>query len=203
MGKLVAATLVAAAFLGGVFASPSWADPAVGVRAAGKSPVGLPAPTNKAPRGAYSLAHGWRPIATSGSPPTNAQWSSDPTQPRINQTIAFNGFADDPDGDITSYTWNWGDGNSTGPSASDQATHSYTTAGTYTVKLTVADATALSTAYENTVTIRNNWAPAGVYAYPDTNADTYPRLNTPATFDFYGYDPEDYYGGNLNWDVDW
>ena len=203
MRRLVAATLVTAAFVGGVFAPTSSADPAVGVRAAAKSLVGLSAPTNNAPRGAYSLAHGWRLIATAGSPPTNAQWYSDPTQPRINQTIAFTGFASDPDGDIATYAWNWGDGNSTGASANDQATHSYTTAGTYTVRLTVTDATALSTAYENTITIRNNWAPADVYAYPDTTADTYPRVGTSATFDFYGYDPEDHYSGNLAWDVNW
>ncbi len=203
MRRLVAATLVTAAFVGGVFAPTSSADPAVGVRAAAKSLVGLSAPTNNAPRGAYSLAHGWRLIATAGSPPANAQWYSDPTQPRINQTIAFTGFASDPDGDIATYAWNWGDGNSTGASANDQATHSYTTAGTYTVRLTVTDATALSTAYENTITIRNNWAPADVYAYPDTTVDTYPRVATSATFDFYGYDPEDYYSGDLAWDVNW
>src|SRR4051794_38983989 len=136
MRKLGAATLVAAACVFGVFASPSWADPAVGVRAAG-SAVDLTA----APSGTYSPAHGWRAIATSGAPPTNASWFADPNQPRINQSIDFSGFASDPDGDIATYAWNWGDGNSSAPSASNQASHPYTTAGTYTVRLTVTDAT--------------------------------------------------------------
>ena len=197
MRKLVAATLVAAACLVGVFASPSWADPTVGVRA-GASSVDLSGP----PSGTYSPAHGWRAIATSGAPPTNASWFADPSQPRINQTINFSGFASDPDGDIATYAWNWGDTTSTGASANNEAPHAYTTAGTYTVRLTVTDATALSTTYENTITIRNNWAPTSVYAYPDSTPDYYPRLNTPATFDFYGYDPEDP-NADLNWDVNW
>ena len=44
--------------------------------------------------------------------------------------------------------------------------------------------------------------PTSVYAYPDSTPDDYPRLDTPATFDFYGYDPEDP-NADLNWDVNW
>ena len=197
MRKLVAATLVTAACLFGVFASPGWADPAVGVRAAGSS-----VDFSAAPSGTYSPAHGWRAIATSGAPPTNASWFADPSQPRINQNINFSGFASDPDGDIATYAWNWGDTTSSGPSASNEAPHAYAAAGTYVVRLTVTDATALSTTYENTITIRNNWAPRDVSAYPDSTADYYPRLNTAATFDFYGYDPEDPDAGDLSWDVE-
>ena len=140
---------------------------------------------------------------TSGSSPANPSWFSDVAKPRINQLITFTGFAVDPDNDIATFAWNWGDGNTAAPSTDGQATHTYATAGTYTVRLTVTDATNLSVAYENTVTVRNNWAPEGVGAYPDSNADAYPRVGTAATFDFYGYDPEDPYTGTLTWDVDW
>ncbi|HEC89586.1 MAG TPA: PKD domain-containing protein, partial [Thermoplasmatales archaeon] len=54
-----------------------------------------------------------------------------------NQTIVFDGSASyDPDGSITSYTWNFGDG-STGYGVNP--THAYTVAGNYTVTLTVTD----------------------------------------------------------------
>ena len=142
-------------------------------------------------------------LSTSGAPPTNPSWYPDITKPRVNQTITFTGVASDPDDDIATYAWNWGDGTSTAGSASDQATHSYTTAGTYTVLLTVTDATALSVLFETSIAVRNNWAPESVSGYPDTAADAYPRVGTPALFDFYGDDPEDPTGAGLTWDVDW
>lgn len=190
MRTFTAAGLVATlVLLGGIFASLAHADPALGARA--KTTTISSAAV--APLDFESLL---------AAPPTNPSWSADISRPRINQTITFTGFASDPDNDIATYAWNWGDGNSTAPSASDQATHSYATAGTYTVRLTVTDVTALSAAYENTITVRNNWAPESVYGYPDSNADAYPRVGTAATFDFYGDDPEDF-NGDLTWDVDW
>ena len=54
-----------------------------------------------------------------------------------NLTASFNaGSSDDPDGTITGYAWNFGDG-STGAGAT--ATHTYTGTGTYNVTLTVTD----------------------------------------------------------------
>ena len=55
----------------------------------------------------------------------------------VNKLIIFNGSGSyDPDGSIASYQWNFGDGNT----ASGQiATHSYSTAGNFTVALTVTD----------------------------------------------------------------
>ena len=55
----------------------------------------------------------------------------------VGETVTFNGSGSyDPDGTIESYDWNFGDGtNGTGVTT----THAYSTAGTYTVTLTVTD----------------------------------------------------------------
>ena len=45
----------------------------------------------------------------------------------------------DPNGDIATYAWNWGDGTSASPVASPLASQDYTVAGLYTITLTVED----------------------------------------------------------------
>ena len=56
---------------------------------------------------------------------------------------------------IASYTFNWGDGTSTGPQAGSSATHTYNTAGTYTVTLTVRDSTGQTANAAKTVTVED------------------------------------------------
>jgi len=53
-----------------------------------------------------------------------------------NLEVAFTDSSSDTDGSVTNRNWDFGDGNS---SSSTNPTHSYTTAGTYTVSLTVTD----------------------------------------------------------------
>lgn len=60
----------------------------------------------------------------------------------VNDSISYNGSASyDPDGTVTAYLWNFGDGTPTSTLAS--GTHQYTAAGTYTVTLKVTDGTGL------------------------------------------------------------
>jgi PKD repeat protein len=57
----------------------------------------------------------------------------------VNQTITFDASASyDPDGFITNYEWDFGDGNTTN-TTKEVVTHLYTSAGNYTVNLTVTD----------------------------------------------------------------
>lgn len=75
-------------------------------------------------------------IVNSTNQPPIANAGSDKT---VNKggLVIFNGSASvDPDGTITSYTWNFGDG-ATGSGAT--LFHSYSTSGVYTVTLTVTD----------------------------------------------------------------
>ena len=69
--------------------------------------------------------------------PPIAYFSYTPRNPSINKTITFNASeSTDPDGAIEDYTWDFGDG-ATG--RGKMVTHTYSSVGNYTVKLTVTD----------------------------------------------------------------
>ena len=60
-----------------------------------------------------------------------------PAQPRVGQAVRFDASASsDPDGTITDYAWDFGDGMS---SAKCDPVHQYKKEGTYTIRLTVMD----------------------------------------------------------------
>jgi PKD repeat protein len=70
------------------------------------------------------------------SPPI-ASFSYYPDNPIVNETITFNASnSTDPDGTIENYEWDFGDGEK---AEGEIATHSYSSAKNYTVKLTVTD----------------------------------------------------------------
>ena len=70
------------------------------------------------------------------SPPI-ASFTYYPENPIVNETITFNASnSTDPDGTIENYEWDFGDGEK---AEEKIATHSYSSAKNYTVKLTVAD----------------------------------------------------------------
>jgi PKD repeat protein len=75
------------------------------------------------------------PTANAGGPYTGV----------INLPVSLNGSASsDPDGDVLSYNWDFGDGASIANGAT--LTHTYVAAGLYTVSLTVSDGTCPNTA---------------------------------------------------------
>lgn len=72
------------------------------------------------------------------------------TIPTPRARVVFNGIATDPDGTIVSYDWTFGDGNI---GSGQTVTHDYTTAGTYTVTLTVTDDDGATAADTATITV--------------------------------------------------
>jgi len=72
----------------------------------------------------------------SNAPPV-ADFSFSPSNPIVGDTVSFDAsLSNDPDGSITSYAWNFGDGN---VGNGQFVTHTYTTSGTHSVTLTVVD----------------------------------------------------------------
>lgn len=72
----------------------------------------------------------------------------------LGESIDFSGSkSSDPDGYIIGYSWNFGDG-STG--SGKNVTHKYTSAGSYTVKLTVTDNSGLKNIDTITITVKSN-----------------------------------------------
>jgi parallel beta-helix repeat protein len=99
-----------------------------------------------------------KPVANPGGPYTAA----------IAQTISFDGSkSSDADGTIDFYRWNFGDGSS--DILKKSSTHIYSSAGTYTVTLTVADNDGRSSTTTTTATIVStiipNVLPTAVITY--------------------------------------
>lgn len=68
--------------------------------------------------------------------PPSANFSFTPLNPQPGQPIVFNSNSYDPDGNITYYSWSFGDGTT---STLNNPTHRYTDSGIYIVSLTVQD----------------------------------------------------------------
>jgi PKD repeat protein len=85
-----------------------------------------------------------------------------PYQGTTASPVAFDGSASsDPDGTIVSYDWTFGDG---GTASGAKPTHAYSTAGTYTVTLTVTDDTGRKANATTTASIQAANAGESLYA---------------------------------------
>lgn len=65
-----------------------------------------------------------------------SNYTHNPENPLVNETIQFNSTSYDLDGSITSYDWNFGDGTN---STLENPTHSYNSKRNYTVELEITD----------------------------------------------------------------
>jgi PKD repeat protein len=91
---------------------------------------------------------------TNAAGPPRALFTFSPHIAEINQTITFNAtLSYDHDGFITSYFWEFGDGNVANV-AHPITTHAYVEAGTYTVALTVTDNASLYSTRMQIVKVR-------------------------------------------------
>lgn len=92
------------------------------------------------------------PTQVSPAPPV-VSFDYSPPLPYVNGTVIFNAsLSYDPDGYIMSYTWNFGDGNTTN-TVNPIITHVYTTAGSYAVVLNVTDNQGLWSTLSEPITI--------------------------------------------------
>ncbi len=97
-----------------------------------------------------------RPPTVSFSPSTNSTNTGSP--------VSFNaGGAADPDGLIVSYAWDFGDGSS---GSGSSPSHTYSSPGTYTVKLTVTDNSGSTASSSSTVTIKAAPSSGGTASVP-------------------------------------
>jgi PKD repeat protein len=99
-----------------------------------------------------------------------------PTNPAVGQSVFVNGSTSTPGGghQITGYSWSWGDGAS---SLGVTASHTFATAGTYVIVLTVSDEEGQTASTTRNVTVGTG-APAAAFTF----AVTVPLTHT-VTFD--------------------
>ena len=81
------------------------------------------------------VVYAFTTLSEAGQPPT-ADFTYTPQNPTTNDVIQFTDTSTDTDGSISSWYWDFGDGNT---STVQNPTHQYQQMGTYTVSLTVTD----------------------------------------------------------------
>lgn len=81
-----------------------------------------------------------------------ADFSFSPEFPEVNETVNFTDKSTDPDGDVTSWQWDF-DGDGVIDSILQNPTHRYTIAGTYNITLTVKDNNNATNSMTKSITI--------------------------------------------------
>jgi PKD repeat protein len=108
--------------------------------------------------------------AVAAPTPPVALFSYSPTPVIVGQMVTFNGSAsyDPSGGTIVSWTWNFGD---TGTASGNVVTHAYSSAGSYTVNLTVTSSESLTNSTTEQVTVYAS-QPANIYVSPALTLNT-------------------------------
>jgi parallel beta-helix repeat protein len=106
----------------------------------------------------YPLIEPWENyFAPLENQPPTASFTYSPENPIVNQIITFNASnSTDPDGTITNYEWEFGDGAS---GTGEVAFHSYSSVGDYIVTLTVTDDESATASDTETVIVGENALP--------------------------------------------
>jgi PKD repeat protein len=118
-----------------------------------------------------SLSHDSTVVLSPGAPPPQppiASFTYTPTYPEVNQVVTFDASASyDPDGNIVSYTWDFGDGTPPVTESDPITYHAYASYGDYTVKLTVTDNSSLTDDETASIHISQHPVASFTFAPPD------------------------------------
>ncbi|RLF59258.1 MAG: hypothetical protein DRN27_03200, partial [Thermoplasmata archaeon] len=122
-----------------------------------------------------------------------ANFTYAPTNPSSLDVVQFNDTSTDPDGNIDIVNWSWifGDGNS---SYDQNATHTYTSNGNFTVILFILDSSGVENSTQQNITILNI-GPIANFSYSPSN----PHTNIDVIFNSTSID---YDGSIVNWSWD-
>lgn len=101
-----------------------------------------------------------------------AAFSYSPSQPNVNQSVPFTDESADPDGDVDSWQWDFGDG---ATSTARNPSHTFVAVGDYAVKLTVTDAEDLADNVTKTVHVVAG--PNADFTYWPAAPDTHEAIN--------------------------
>ncbi len=121
---------------------------------------------DKALSAAQVSAHAALSTGTAPNEAPTAAFSS--TSDQLDVSVNAAGSSD-PDGGITEYRWDFGDGTPVVAGASATASHSYAAAGTYTVSLRVSDADGATDTVTKSVTVTSNQAPKAAFTASTQN----------------------------------
>jgi len=116
-----------------------------------------------------------------------ARFHFTPPNPRINQQVTFNASeSQDPDGIITSFQWDFGDGAN---ATTMIANHTYTSSGTFDVTLTVFDNQGKNGSFILPLNVSSNLHPKARFTYSPSNPQPQETVyfNASASQDYDGY----------------
>jgi len=131
---------------GEISTDPLFMDPAVGdYRLSENSPcIG-------AGEGGTNMGASFSICAPPENQPPTASFTYSPQNPVVGEEITFDASSSyDPDGTIVSYDWDFGDG---AKASGDVVTHAYSSAGDYTVILTVTDNEGAKNSMSKTISV--------------------------------------------------
>ncbi len=110
-------------------------------------------------------------------------------------TCSFTSTSSDPDGSISAYRWTFGDGSAA--VTTQNASHTYTAGGTYTVTLQVTDNQGATNSTSTNITVSAPNSPPVVNAGPDENAVTGLLYSTSVSFS------DANHNGPWSYTIDW
>ncbi len=137
-----------------------------------------------------------QPLPSVNQPPV-ASFTISPPSPGVSEWVRFDGSSSyDPDGTISPYNWNFGDGTT---ASGVSRYHQFTAPGTYMVTLTVTDDDGASDTETHTVQVGpTNQPPVASFTYSPLSPGLGEQITLNATM---SYDPDGYIVSYL-WDRD-